>query len=83
MQVIRREAANVAGDKENWKKELRRELEDARDEHENLFDAKMSAYNQRIDEWREINSKPLTFSVCGSLIEQAIIRDELKGIRWV
>ena len=63
MQVIRREAANVAGDTENWEKELRRELEDARYEHENSFDVKMSVYNQRIDEWKEINSKSLFHSL--------------------
>ena len=40
LQVIRREAADAASEAESWARELRRELEDARDEHEASADAR-------------------------------------------
>ena len=55
--MIRREAANAEADAENWARELRRELDDARDEHEGSLDAKMRDYNERLEEWKEIISK--------------------------
>ena len=39
-QVIRREAADAASEAESWARELRRELEDARDGHEASADAR-------------------------------------------
>lgn len=32
-------------------------MEDARDEHENSADAKLSGYNEKLEEWKDIISE--------------------------
>jgi predicted phage gp36 major capsid-like protein len=48
---------NLGGDQEAWDKEMNRELEEAREEHENSLEKETKAHEEKMQEWKELLSE--------------------------
>ena len=55
--AIKKESVNQTADKLKWEKEITRELQLKREEHEFSYQENLNAYKAAMDSWKDTHSK--------------------------